>query len=70
MENKTWAVTAIAHPALRDVRDDCEKCLSLTEAAITDARVTGSRGAAYSEVRGDVEHSVTVARAITTVDDH
>lgn len=58
-----FAVTAIAHPALRDVRDDCTDCLALAEPAAAHARVLGSRGATY----GDGDHSATVTRAITTV---
>lgn len=58
-----WVVTEIAHPALRGVRGDCDDCLALTSAAITNAKVTGSRGATYAvEPAG---HSVTVATAIT-----
>ena len=62
-----WAVTKIAHPALRDVRPDCEHCLALTETAISHAAVTGSVGATYSEPKDGEEHSVTVARAVTAV---
>lgn len=58
-----WAVTAVAHPALRDVRGNCDACLALTEAAISHAAATGSVGATYAER----EHSVTVARAVTAV---
>lgn len=61
-----WAVTEIAHPALRDVREDCPECLALTAAAITNAAVTGSTGSTYTTSRvGGEEHSVTVTRAVT-----
>lgn len=61
-----WAVTGLAHPGLRDCSDDCEACLSLVEAAIADARATGSTGATVIEISGDAEHSATVAPAIRT----
>lgn len=66
MTGSVWAVTEIAHPALRGVSEDCEKCLSLTQSAVTHARVTGSVGATYEVVdTTDGEtHSVTVTRAI------
>lgn len=65
---QTWAVTAIAHPALRDVREDCQDCLALADAAVTDARITGSTGATHIVRHVDgTEHSATVARAITTL---
>lgn len=60
----TWAVTKLAHPAVRDFRPECADCIALTETAITHAAVTGSVGATCSEG----EHSVTVARAHAVYD--
>lgn len=59
-----FGVTTIAHPALRDVREDCADCLALVESAAVHARVTGSVGATYE----DGGHSATVARLITVID--
>lgn len=62
MSNKThYAVTDIAHPALRDVRDACQDCLDLAHDAAVTARVTGSVGSTYASGT----HSATVKRAIT-----
>lgn len=66
-----WAVTAIAHPALRGVREDCPDCLALADLAITMARVTGSTGGTDTDSRSGSlisPHSVTVARAITVIE--
>jgi hypothetical protein len=65
--NRLWAVTKIAHPALRDVREDCPHCLALTETAISHAAATGSTGATFVESKGDSEHSVTVTSCIQVV---
>lgn len=59
-----FAVTEVAHPALRDVRGECVDCLSAARDAAVHARVTGSTGANY--VWGD--HFATVKRAITIID--
>lgn len=64
-----WAVTALAHPALREVREDCPVCLALADEAIALARVTGSVGAtvrhvALARTNDETVHSVTVARAV------
>ena len=58
-----WAVTELEHPAVRDYRRACPKCLALIESAIVNARVTGSRGATFTRAdsRGEA-HSATVAR--------
>lgn len=59
----TFGITAIAHPALRDVREACEDCLTLGHDAAVMARATGSVGATY----GQGDHSATVARILDTV---
>jgi hypothetical protein len=58
-----FAVVAIEHPGLRDVREDCAECLACAESAAIVARVTGSRGSTYDD-RG---HSATVKRAIRVI---
>lgn len=64
----TWAVTALAHPGTLGVSEDCAECLALAETAITNATVTGSRGATYGTRTGDQpEHSATVARALAVL---
>lgn len=62
-----WAVTEIAHPAVRDVRDDCEDCLALVDDAIATARATGSVGANVERHSGEELHSVSVRRAIAVI---
>lgn len=62
-----WAVTRIAHPALRDVCGNCRVCLDLADEAITMALVTGSVGATYEHVTGTDRHSCTVTRAIDVI---
>ena len=69
-----WAITAVEHPALRGVRDDCEHCLALAPQAVSIARATGSTGARATDQRrrnGDgvlvAEHSATVTRIIAVL---
>lgn len=70
-----WAVTRIAHPALRDVCGNCRVCLDLADEAITMALLTGAVGATVElvigatveHVNGDDRHSCTVARAIDVI---
>lgn len=74
MSTSTWAVTAVAHPALMP-HPACADCLALADAAITHARVMGSVGATYSVEPRDSDgnqtgqvHSVTVARVIAVIE--
>lgn len=61
---QSWAVTEVAHPALRDVREKvCADCLALAESAVTYAAVTGSRGGSYDSAG----HSATVTRALAVI---
>lgn len=64
-----WAVTKLAHPAVRDYRDDCPECLALVDQAISHAQATGSKGATYGVGAAEQadNHSATVARALQVV---
>ncbi len=66
MLNTKFVITDIAHPGLRDVKDNCPECLALAHDAVLSATLTGSRGATYGEVSADgtTRHLVTVTRAL------
>lgn len=59
-----FAVIEVSHPALRDVRGDCEGCMTQARSGAIMARATGSKGATH----GDGEHTATVKRVIALID--
>ena len=60
-----WAVTGLAHPAVREYRAACLDCLAQVRSAIVQARITGSTGATFAvEDTDGTTHSATVARAV------